>query len=324
MKRIYLTRRLPSKGLKMLETHDLEIYEGEAPPQKKEIIRGTKDKDALICLLTDQIDAEIMDSSPGLQIIANYAAGVDNIDLPEATKRRILVSNTPGVLTETTADLTWALITAIARRIIEGDTLMRKRQFKGWAPQLLLGEDIHKKTLGIIGMGKIGTAVAQRAIGFGMPILYHNRTRKHDVEKAVGATFTDLETLLRESDFITLHVPLTQETQHLMGEQEFKLMKKSAFFINTARGKCMDEEALVHALKNGWIQGAGLDVFENEPEISRGLVSLPNVVLAPHMGSASHKTRRRMAEMVAENVLAAFSGKIPPNCLNPEVREKRI
>jgi glyoxylate reductase len=324
MKKIYITRRIPTSGLKMLDKYDLEIYDGEAPPPKKEILRGTKDKDALICLLTDEIDTEIMDASSRLQIIANYAAGVDNINLSEATKRGIFVCNTPGVLTETTADFTWALITAVARRIVEGDRLMKKLQFKGWAPQLMLGTDIHGKTLGIIGMGKIGTAVAQRAAGFGMTILYYNRTRKHDVEKTIGAKFVCLANLLRQSDFITLHLPLTQETRYLIGKKEFKMMKKSAFFINTARGKCMDETALVEALTSGEIQGAALDVFEHEPEITQGLLTLPNVVLAPHMGSASHGTRDRMAEIAAENVLAAFNGRIPPNCLNPDVEKKTL
>ena len=324
MKEIYLTRKLPEKEMKLLGGYALTMYEKEIPPSKQEIIKGIRNKDALICLLTDQIDTDIMDASPRLQIIANYAAGVDNIDIKEATKRGILVTNTPDVLTETTADLTWALITAVARRIIEGDKLMRHREFMGWAPQLMLGTDIHKKTLGIIGMGKIGTAVAQRATGFNMTVLYYNRTQNHDVEKRVGATYTDLKSLLRKADFVTLHVPLTQETLHLMGEQEFKLMKKSAFFINTARGKCMNETALVQALREGWIRGAALDVFEHEPEINNELITLPNVVLAPHIGSASHETRSKMAEIVAKNVLATFKGKIPPNCLNPEAWKKRV
>jgi len=322
MAKIFLTRRLPEEGLKMLEEHDLEIYEGDAPPSKEEIIEGVKGKDALICLLTDKIDAEIMDSSPKLKVIANYAVGIDNIDINEATKRGIFVTNTPGVLTETVADLAWALLMAIARRIVEGDKFMRQGKFKGWAPLLMLGGDIYGKTLGIIGAGRIGTAVAKRALGFNMKILYYSRKRNEKIEKECNAKFVDLETLLRESDFVSLHIPFTKDTYHLIGEKELKLMKPTAYLINTARGKCIDEKALIKALKNKWIAGAALDVFENEPSISDELVELENVVLTPHIGSASYETRSKMAEMVAKNVLMALEGKLPPNCVNPEAWRK--
>ncbi len=318
MAKIFITRKLPEEGLKLLEKHEIEIYEGDAPPTKEEIIEGLKGKDALICLLTDKIDADVMDSSPNLKIIANYAVGFDNIDLKEATKRGIIVTNTPGVLTETVADLTWALIMAIARRIVEGDKFMRQGKFKGWAPLLLLGSDLYGKTLGIIGAGRIGTAVAKRASGFNMKILYYSRKRNEKMEKEYNAKFVDLETLLKESDFVSLHVPLTRETYHLIGKEELKLMKPTAYLINTARGKCIDEEALVEALKKGWIKGAALDVFENEPEVHPELKKLENVVLTPHIGSASYETRAKMAEIVAKNVLAALKGELPPNCLNPE------
>ncbi len=317
MARIFLTRRLPEEGMKMLEGHKIEVYEGDAPPSKEEIIEGVRGKDVLICLLTDKIDAEVMDASPRLKIIANYAVGVDNIDIEEATKRSIFVTNTPGVLTETVADLTWALIMAVARRIVEGDKFMRDGKFKGWAPLLMLGDDIYGKTLGIVGAGRIGQAVAKRGRGFNMRILYYSRKRKEEMEK-LGAEYVPLETLLREADFISLHVPLTSKTYHMIGENELRMMKKNSYLINTARGKCIDEEALVKALKEGWIRGAALDVFENEPEIHPGLANLKNVVLTPHIGSASYETRSRMAVMVAENVLAALKGKTPPNCLNPE------
>ena len=323
MAKIFITRRLPEEGLKMLEGHEVEIYEGDAPPSKEEIIEGVKDKDALICLLTDKIDSEVMDASPSLKIIANYAVGYDNIDVSEATKRGIFVTNTPGVLTETVADLAWALIMAIARRIVEGDKFMREGKFKGWAPMLLLGSDVHGKTLGIIGAGRIGQAVARRAKGFNMRILYYSRRRKEDFEKECDAEYVDLKTLLRESDFISLHTPLTPETYHMIGENELKMMKSSAYLINTGRGKCVDEKALVKALKEGWIRGAALDVFENEPEIEPELKELDNVVLTPHIGSASYETRSRMAVMVAENVLAALKGKMPPNCINPEASKYR-
>jgi len=324
MEQIYISRRLPDEGLRKLQQYNLEIYEGDTPPSKEEIIRGIHGKDALISLLTDPIDKEVIEASSQLKIIANYAAGVDNIDISMATRKGILVTNTPGVLTETTADLTWALILSIARRIIQGDGIMRQRSFSGWAPKLLLGQDVHKKTLGIIGMGEIGRAVARRATGFDMSILYHNRTRDKRNEKKLNASFVDLETLLSNSDFITLHVPLTTETYHLIGKNEFKMMKKSAYLINTSRGKCVHEEALIQALSNGWIQGAALDVFEHEPHISSQLVELSNIVLAPHIGSASHETRSKMAIMAAENVLAAFRGEIPPNCVNPDVVKKRV
>ena len=321
MAKIFITRRLPEEGIKLLKEHDLEIYEGDAPPTKEEIIAGVKGKDALICLLTDKIDAEIMDSSPNLKIIANYAVGIDNIEIEEATKRGIIVTNTPGVLTETVADLTWALLMAIARRIVEGDNFMRQKKFKGWAPLLMLGADIYGKTLGIIGAGRIGRAVARRAQGFNMKILYYSRRRNEEMEK-YNAKFVDLHTLLKESDFVSLHIPLTKETYHLIGEKELKLMKPTAYLINTARGKCIDEKALIKALKNKWIAGAALDVFENEPSISDELVELENVVLTPHIGSASYETRSQMAEMVAKNVLMALEGKLPPNCVNPEAWRK--
>ncbi len=322
MAKIFITRRLPEEGLRLLKEHELEIYEGDAPPSKEEIIEGVKDKDALICLLTDKIDAEVMDSAPNLKIIANYAVGIDNIDVEEATKRGILVTNTPGVLTETVADLAWALLMAIARRIVEGDKFMREGKFKGWAPLLMLGSDVYGKTIGIIGAGRIGSAVARRAKGFNMRILYYSRKRNEKLEEECNAKYVDLETLLKEADFVSLHTPLTEETYHMIGEKELKMMKPTAYLINTARGKCVDEDALVKALKEGWIKGAALDVFENEPAIHPELKKLDNVVLTPHIGSASYETRSKMAVMVAKNVIAALEGKLPPNCVNPEAYGK--
>jgi len=322
MAKIFLTRRLPDEGIELLKEHELEIYGGDAPPSKEEIIEGVRGKDALICLLTDRIDGEVMDASSRLKIIANYAVGYDNIDVGEATKRGILVTNTPGVLTETVADLTWALLMAIARRIVEGDKFMREGKFKGWAPKLLLGTDVYGKTLGIIGAGRIGRAVAKRAKGFNMKVLYYSRRRNEEIERECNAKFVDLHTLLKESDYVSLHLPLTDETYHLIGEKELKMMKPTAYLINTARGKCVDEKALVRALEEGWIRGAALDVFENEPQLTPELKKLDNVVLTPHIGSASYETRSRMAVMVAENVIAALNGKIPPNCINPEAWKK--
>jgi len=322
MAKIYLTRRIPDEGIKILEEkHELEIYEGDAPPPKEEIIAKVKDKEGLLCLLTDPIDTDVLDAAPNLRAISTYAVGYDNIDLKEATRRKIPVSNTPGVLTETTADLTWALIMSIARRTVEGDKMVREGKFKGWGPMVLLGSDVHGKTLGIVGAGRIGQAVARRAGGFGMKILYHSRTRKPDFEEECNAKFVGFHELLRESDYITLHIPLTGETYHLIGEKEFEMMKKTAYVINTARGKCIDEKALVKALKDKKIAGAALDVFENEPYLTPGLAELDNVVLAPHAGSASIETRTKMAVMAAENLMDGLEGKMPEYCINPEVFE---
>jgi len=324
MAKVYLTRRIPEDGIKLLEErHEIEIYEGDAPPSKEEIIEKVRDKEGLLCLLTDPIDKDVFNAAPKLRAISTYAVGYDNIDMEEATRRKIPVSNTPGVLTETTADLTWALIMAIARRIVEGDKMVREGKFKGWGPMVLLGNDVYGKTLGIIGAGRIGQAVARRAKGFNMRIIYTSRERKSDFERECNAKFVGLDELLKESDYITLHVPLTEETYHLIGEKELKMMKNSAYLINTARGKCIDEKALVEALKNKDIAGAALDVFENEPLLTPGLAELDNVVLAPHAGSASIETRTKMAIIAAKNLIDSLDGKMPQYCLNPEVFEKQ-
>ena len=255
--------------------------------------------------------------APALKVIANYGVGFEHIDLDAATRRGIPVTNTPGVLTETTADLAFALILATARRVVAGDQRVRQGKFQYWAPLLFLGQEVNGKTLGIIGMGRIGKAVARRAAGFGMKLLYHSRTRLSPLEEQeLGASLQPLETLLREADFVTLHVPLTPHTRHLIGSRELELMKDSAFLINTARGPVVDEAALVAALRQGQIRGAGLDVYEKEPELSPGLADLENVVLLPHLGSATVETRTRMAVMAAENLLAGLRGDPPPNCLN--------
>jgi glyoxylate reductase len=322
MAKIFATRRIPDEGFKPLAHYQIDVFEGDAPLSKERIIAGVAGKDALICLLTDPIDAEVMDAAPNLRVIANYAVGFDNIDVAEATKRGILVTNTPGVLTETVADLVWSLLMGIARRVAEGDRFMRKGLFNGWAPLLMLGTDIYGKTLGIIGAGRIGQAVAQRATGFDMHILYHSRMPDKQFENSCNARFVNLETLLQESDYVTLHTPLTEETYHLIGEKELRLMKPSSYLINTARGKCIDEQALVHALREYRLRGAALDVFEHEPAVSPELLTLDNVLLAPHMGSASYETRSKMAAMVAHNVIAALEGDRPPNCVNPEAWDK--
>lgn len=320
--RVFVTSKIPEEGLKILyDNFHVEVsnYDGLIP--KKILVEKVKDIDALLCLLADVIDKEVMEAAgPRLKIIANYAVGYNNIDVEEATKRGIMVTNTPGVLTETTADLTWALMMAVARRIVEGDKFVRAGKFRGWEPMLLLGTDLYGATLGVIGLGRIGQAVARRAIGFKMKVLYYSRSRvSEEIEKELNATYVDLNTLLKESDFITLHLPLTKQTHHLIGEDQFKLMKKGAYLINTARGPIVDEKALVKALKEKWIRGAALDVFENEPQVEPELLELENVVLAPHIGSASHATRTRMSIMAAENIVKALKGEIPPNLVNTEI-----
>lgn len=320
--KIFITRKIPERGLELLYQQfgeaNIQIYPGETPIPYDELLNAVRGIDALLCLLTDKIDAQVMDcAGPQLKIIANYAVGFDNIDIAEATRRKIVVTNTPGVLTETTADLAWALLMASARRLGEGERLVRASQWAGWNPTLLLGVDVYGKTLGIFGMGRIGQAVARRAKGFNMRVIYYD-IKKPELPPDIEATQVDKETLLRESDFISIHCPLTRATYHAFGIEEFKKMKKTACIINTSRGPVIDEEALVQALKEGWIFSAGLDVFEKEPEIHPDLLTCPNAVLIPHLGSASVETRSRMAEIAAQNIIARLQGKTPPNPINPE------
>lgn len=322
MARVYLTREIPDKGIELLqEEHELDVYRGDAPPSKQEIIEHVGDMEGLLCLLTDPIDRDVLDAAPDLQAISTYAVGYDNIDIEEATRRGIPVGNTPGVLTETTADLAWALLMAAARRIPEGDDMVRRGDFKGWGPKVLLGSDIHGKALGIVGAGRIGQAVGQRAAGFDMDILYHSRSRKPSFEEECSARYVELDELVATADFVTLHVPLTDDTYHLIGEEELAAMKNTAYLVNTARGECVDEKALVAALENDGIAGAALDVFEHEPELTPGLAGLDNVVLAPHAGSASIETRTEMAVIAAENLLAGLRGETPRYCVNPAALE---
>ncbi len=316
--KVLVTARMPEEVLSSIgRDHQIESYAADLPLDRQELLRSVADKQGLLCTITDRIDTEVLDRAPGLKVIANYGVGFEHIDLDAATRRGIPVSNTPGVLTETTADLAFALILATARRVVAGDQRVRQGKFQYWAPLLFLGEEVNGKTLGIIGMGRIGKAVARRAAGFGMKLLYHSRTPLSPLEaQELGASLQPLEGLLREADFVTLHVPLTPHTRHLIGSRELGLMKDSAFLINTARGPVVDEAALVAALRQGQIRGAGLDVYEKEPELSPGLANLENVVLLPHLGSATVATRTRMAVMAAENLLAGLRGDPPPNCLN--------
>lgn len=317
--KIFLTRRIPEKGLKLLsKDHEIVVREKRSIPTEEEIVSGLEGSAGLICLLTDPIDRDVL-SAPGLKAVSTYAAGYNNIDVEYATSRGIPVANAPGALTETTADLTFALLISVARRVVSGDELLRRGDFDGWAPMLLLGQDVHGKTLGIVGAGRIGGAVAERARGFDMRILYNNRNRDPELERRTGAEYAEFDKLLKTSDLVSLHTPLTDETRYLFGRREFELMKRTAIFVNTARGPCVREEDLVEALKEGEIWGAGLDVYEEEPEVNPRLLELDNVVLLPHLGSASRETRTGMAVTACKNMALMLGGKRPPNIVNPEV-----
>lgn len=303
--KIYITRMLPASVVKKLEGEFyIEMWgqEEEAIPREV-LLEKVKDAQAVLCMLTETIDEEVLDAAPNLKVISNMAVGYNNIDVEAATKRQIIVTNTPGVLTETTADLTFALMMATARRLVEASDYLRTGKWGTWSPMQLTGMDIHGATLGIIGFGRIGQAVAKRAAGFGMNILYYNRSQKPEVEKETGARFAALNDVLRESDFISILLPYSEEVHHLISDKELRLMKKTAILINTARGGIVDEEALYDALKHEMIWAAGLDVFEKEPINPRHpLLTLPNVVTLPHIGSASIATRMKMAELAVDNV----------------------
>lgn len=318
---VYVTRKLPGDNLdKLRAATNVTVYPHDRNISREELLEAVQGQDALISMLSDPIDAEVIEAGQNLKVIANYAVGFNNIDLSAASARNIAVVNTPDVLTDATADLAWALLMSAARRVIEGDHMVRRGQFTGWAPELLLGVEVYGKTLGIIGAGRIGRAFAKRAKGFDMKILYHNRTRlSAEVEEEYGLEYTDLDTLLQKSDFVSLHCPLTPETKYLIRERELNMMKPTAVLINTARGPVVDEEALVKALRNGTIYAAGLDVFEDEPALKPGLAELPNAVLTPHIASAGMETRSRMVEMVVNDVLAVLEGKRPQNLVNTDI-----
>jgi len=308
---------------KILEiTCDVEYWTQADRPPREEVLRRVKDKEGLVCLLTERVDEGLLRAAPKLRIAANVAVGFDNIDVEACTKRGVVATNTPGVLDETTADFAWTLLMAVARRLGEGEQLARSGNWKGWNLDQLCGADIWGKTLGIVGFGRIGRAVARRALGFNMKVIYTDAVRApEDAEKPVNATFQDMNTLLAEADFISLHVPLLAETQGLFDAPKFFRMKRTAFLINTSRGPVVDEAALVAALESKKIAGAALDVYENEPFIHPGL-KRPNVVLAPHLASASLETRTKMAVMAAYNVVSLFQGQMPPNMVNPSVLKK--
>ena len=320
--RVYVTRELPDRGLRIIkEKFETEVWREYSPPPKEVIIEKAGSADALVTLLSDKIDSEVFEAAPSLKIVSQLAVGFDNIDLQEATKRGICVTNTPGVLTETTADFAWALLMAAARRVVEADKYIHTGKWKvGWHPSMLQGRDIYGSTLGIIGLGRIGVAIARRAQGFNMKVLYNDVFRRQDLEKEMNIKYMEVDDLLKQADFVTINVPLLKSTYHLIGEKKLKLMKKTAFLINNARGPVVDENALYKALKEGWIAGAGLDVFEQEPtSTTNPLLTLENLVVAPHISSGSYETRSKMSEMVAENLTAFFEGRTPPNLVNKDV-----
>ena len=323
--KVFVSRLLPNPGLsKIKENFETRVWEEEYPPKADQIIEQSKNCEGLVTLLSDPISNRVIEKLPKLKIIAQYAVGYDNIDIVSATKSGIIVTNTPGVLTETTADLTWALILSTSRRIVEADKYVKGGNWKvAWGPQLMTGMDIHGSTLGIIGLGRIGAEVARRAKGFSMNIIYTSRSDTQTtraIEAELEAKRVDLETLLKQSDIISIHVPLTNETNNMIGAAQFDMMKENVIIINTSRGPVIDESALIEALKNKKIRGAGLDVFKNEPiDENNPLLKMDNVVLLPHIGSASVATRAKMADIVFNNLMAFKNREIPPNVVNREV-----
>jgi glyoxylate reductase len=316
-----VTRPLFDSARAILEQQlDVEYWNKPERISRPELLARVADKDALVCLLTEKVDEELLAAAPALRIAATVSVGYDNIDVSACTRHKVIATNTPGVLDETTADFAWTLLMAIARRVVEGDAWTRSGTWPGWDLDQLLGGDIWGKTLGIVGLGRIGAAVARRARGFQMRVLYSDPLRvSSDLERELHAEYTSLDTLLGESDFVTLHVPLMSETHHLISTAAFEKMKRSAYLINTARGSIVDEAALVDALERGLIRGAALDVYEREPNVPRALIARKDVVLAPHLASASIETRTKMAVMAAANVVSLFRGRRPPNALNPDL-----
>ena len=312
--KVYVTRNLPGSALGELSKHfHVTLNKKATPPSRRELLKNVAGKDAVLCMLSDRIDKEVMDAAQGLKIISSYSTGFEHIDVKEATTRGIYVTYTADILAEATADLTFALILACARNVVAGDAMVRKRRWKvGWTPDLLLGQNVHGSTLGIIGLGRIGSAVARRASGFGMEVLYHNKNRNEKAEGELGAQSRSIDGLLAESDFVSIHTTMNGASRQLINKGTLAKMKPTAFLINTARGAVVNERDLIAALKNKTIAGAGLDVFEKEPlPKASPLVRMKNVVLLPHIGSASRQTRSRMADVAVKSIMDALSGKIP-------------
>lgn len=327
--KVFVSRELFDDVIrKIAEYYDVEIWDRYQAPPYDVLLDKAKDVDALVTLLSDKIDCNLLQKAKRLRIVAQYAVGFDNIDVECATKLGVYVTNTPGVLTESTAELTWALILAVARRIVEADNFVRwgewERLKTGWHPKMMLGIELKDKVLGIVGLGRIGGRVAEIGKAFGMRIIYYDVIRNEELETKLGLEYKSLDDLLRISDVVSVHVPLSKETYHLINEDKLRLMKRSAFLVNTSRGGVVDTEGLVKALKEGWIAGAGLDVFESEPLPSNHLLTaFKNVVLVPHIGSATYEARHAMAELVAENLISFYKKEIPPTLINKEVVKVR-
>ena len=319
--KVLVTREISAEAITRLKQHFVvESNQQDRPLSTTQLIRKLKGKDGVVTLTTDIISEAVLAKHPQLKIVSNVAVGYNNLDVVAATKRGVMMTNTPGVVDDTTADLTWALILGAARGLSNGDRAIRAGKWKRWRMMEFLGQDIYGKTIGILGFGRIGRGVARRAMGFNMKVLYASRSRASDsLEQELHASYVDKHTLLRESDVVTLHLPLFPETRHYIGAKELAMMKKTAILVNASRGPIVDEQALVKALKAGRIAGAGLDVFEKEPALTPGLIKLPNVVLTPHIGSGSFETRLKMSNMAVTNCIAGLTGQRPPNLLNPDV-----
>lgn len=320
--KVLVTREVFDETLEFLAQHcEVDANQADVPLAPTELARRLADKSGVLACLTDRVDAALVQAAPGLKVVANIAVGYNNVDVPACTARKILVTNTPGVLDDSTADLAWALILGAARRVTELESCVRNGEWTGWRLKQWLGVDVHHATLGIVGMGRIGQAIAKRARGFDMRVVYCNRTRvAPDIEQRLEATRLEKDELLRQSDFVVLQVPYSPQTHHLIGERELALMKPTAILVNSTRGGVVDDAALVRALKAGTIRAAGLDVFENEPKLHPGFLELKNVVLLPHVGSSTEATRRAMAMTAAKNAVAALAGGVPANLVNPEAR----
>ena len=321
---VLVTREVFDETLDYLAQHcEVESNQQDVPFDPEALAQRLAGKDGVVCCLTDRIDGKLLERCPQLKVVANVAVGYNNIDIAACNARGVMATNTPGVLDDSTADLAWALMLATARRLTEVESYIREGQWTGWRLKQWLGIDVHHATLGIVGMGRIGQAIAKRAAGFDMTVLYHNRKRvAREIEQRLNAAYASLDELLRQSDFVVLQMPYSPQTHHLIGGEQLRKMKPTAILINSTRGGVVDDAALIEALRNGTIRGAGLDVFENEPRLSPAFLELKNVVLAPHIGSSTEATRRAMAMTAAKNLVAALAGATPPNLLNPEARKK--
>lgn len=324
--KVFVSRRIPDRGLdKVLEYCDAEVWEDELPPSREVLIEKVRDCEGLLSLLTDKIDGAFLDQAPKLRVVANYAVGFDNINVDDCTARGVAVGNTPGVLTDTTADFAFTLLMSSARRVVEGMDYVRAGRWKTWGPMLLLGQDIHGATLGLLGLGRIGSAMAERAKGFRMRVMYYDPFRREDLEKELNLEYVDLDTLFREADFLSVHVPLTPETEGMVNAARFKQMKKTAILINSARGPIVNTTDLYHALRDGEIAYAGVDVTDPEPiGVDHPILKLNNFIVCPHIASASVETRSQMAEIAANNLIAGLKGEALPAQVNKGVVPKRI